>query len=128
MSQTAVDAVIAALRSVLREAERRTDTFAWDPRVVNRWIGALPGFWPWRWHHPKVRGEYGSVSREDLIGHVRATLVYLEANRDALIAPRGWTKPYSKKREQAKQAAIDVAFDEAKYSNRAVTRSKRLLQ
>jgi hypothetical protein len=44
-----LEAVIAALRVVLREAEMRTNLF-WETHVVNRWIGQLPGARWGRWH------------------------------------------------------------------------------
>jgi hypothetical protein len=41
MSQD-VDAVIAALRVVLHDAEARTNTY-WQTHIVNKWIDQLPG-------------------------------------------------------------------------------------
>ncbi len=79
-----VDAVIAALQSVLKEAESRPTPYQWKTRAVNRWINQLPGG-RWRWWHLKLRGDSDRrVSREEFIGHVRATLAYLETNRDEI--------------------------------------------
>jgi hypothetical protein len=57
-----VDAVIAALKAVLREVERRDDDF-WETAVCNRWINRLPGAWAGRWRHLKVRQNDGMVKR-----------------------------------------------------------------
>jgi hypothetical protein len=84
-----VDAVIAALRIVLNEAENTNGSR--PTKVVNRWIGQLPGAWWGRWRRLKLRGDSsGRVSRDALIGHVRATLAYLEAQREALGKQRSW--------------------------------------
>ncbi len=40
---TSIDAVIAALRIVLRDAEMHASQLWWKTEVVNRWIGQLPG-------------------------------------------------------------------------------------
>jgi hypothetical protein len=88
-----VDAVIAALRAVLKEAENRTTTYSWKTKTVNRWINRLPGAWMGRWRHLKLRGDFDrEVSRSDFLGHVRATLAYLENNRDEVQSarPRSW--------------------------------------
>jgi hypothetical protein len=57
-----VDAVIAALKAVLREVERRDDDF-WETAVCNRWIDRLPGAWAGRWRHSKVRENDCMVAR-----------------------------------------------------------------
>lgn len=87
-----IDAVIAALQMVLHEAETRTRTHSWKTHVVNKWISQLPGAWFGRWRNLTLKATYVSTSeasREDLITHVRATLAYLQSNRDA-IAARQW--------------------------------------
>jgi hypothetical protein len=92
MSQD-VDAVIAALRVVLREAETRTRTLSWETHTVNKWIGQLPGAWLGRCRHLKLKATYkynNEASREDLITHVRAMLAYLETNRETIAAQRSW--------------------------------------
>jgi hypothetical protein len=79
-----IDAVIAALRTVLEEAESRTDESYWNVAVLNRWIARLPGAWLGRWRQLRLRGNsFSSVEREDLISHVRATLAYLENRKTA---------------------------------------------
>ncbi len=90
-----VDAVIAALQTVLHEAEERQRELWWNTHIVNRWIGQLPGAWWGRWRRLKLRADSGEQARRDnLITHVRATLAYLESNRDAIAArPRRWAWP-----------------------------------
>ena len=44
-----VDAVIAALRIALQEAEARTQGW-WKVAALNRWINQLPGAWWGRWN------------------------------------------------------------------------------
>ena len=51
-----VDAVIAALRAVLNEAEAHKVQSYWKPKIFNRWIGQLPGAW-------RGRSERGSACR-----------------------------------------------------------------
>jgi hypothetical protein len=78
-----VDAVIAALRAVLRDAELTSGTL--PTNIVNRWIGQLPGAWRGRWRRLKLRGNaFGNAPRDAVIAHVRATIAYLEAQREAL--------------------------------------------
>ena len=77
-----VDAVIAALRFVLRDAETHANQFWWKTEVVNRWVGQLPGAWWGRWRRLKLQGD--GVVRTALIGHVSATLAYLETHRDEI--------------------------------------------
>jgi hypothetical protein len=73
------DAVIAALRVVLHEAETcanfsRTD-FYWKTHIVNKWIYQLPGAWWGRWRELRLRSDCGDLAeRPNLIMHVRATL------------------------------------------------------
>ena len=81
-----VDAVIAALRSLLQEAETRTSESWWHATDVNRWIDQLPGAWRGRWRRLRLLGQ--SVKREDLITHLRTTLAYLETHRDAIVVGR----------------------------------------
>ena len=77
-----IDAVIAALRVVLEEAERRETS--WDISKVNNWIARLPGAWRGRWRHLKLRADHGRTAyRQSFVGHVRATIAYLESYRDA---------------------------------------------
>jgi hypothetical protein len=84
-----VDAVIAALRAVLRDAELTSGTL--PTNIVNRWIGQLPGAWRGRWRRLKLRGNaFGNAPRDVVIAHVRATIAYLEAQREALGQKRRW--------------------------------------
>ena len=88
-----VDAVIAALRIALQEAEKGSGLY-WKAKAANRWIDRLPGAWMGRWRHLRLRGDHSdNTPRTDFIGHVRATLAYLEANRDAAL--RHWTWPFA---------------------------------
>jgi hypothetical protein len=90
-----VDGVIAALRIVLREAESRSNTAWWKTAVLNRWINRLPGAWAGRWRELKLQGDSaGVVTRSDLISHLRATLAYLEVNRDHIKRSRVWYWPF----------------------------------
>jgi hypothetical protein len=41
---TDIDAVIAALRVALEEAQKSNETF-WKVNSANRWINQLPGAW-----------------------------------------------------------------------------------
>jgi hypothetical protein len=87
-----IDAVIAALRTVLKEAETRSSDYWWKTSVVNRWIARLPGAWTGRWRHLKLTADSGfDANRPNLISHVRATLAYLETNREAIRSMRAWS-------------------------------------
>lgn len=46
---TDVDAVIAALRIVLKEVERQSTTPKFPTHIVSKWIGQLPGAWTGWW-------------------------------------------------------------------------------
>jgi hypothetical protein len=110
-----VDAVIAALHSVLREAERRTDNLYWKKRTVNRWINQLPSAWTGRWRNLKLSGlswDHSSATRDDLISHVRATLAFLEANRDEIQAIRPWSWPFTRGKWRPETQPIDAQFEE----------------
>ena len=86
-----VDAVIAALRIVLRDAEMHPGQLWWKTEVVNRWIGQLPGAWWGRWRRLKLRGDGGGhVVRTALIGHASATLAYLEMHQEVIETERRW--------------------------------------
>ena len=85
-----VEAVIAALRVALDEAQNSDDTY-WKVEAANRWVGELPGTWKGRWRKLKLRGDgSGDIFRELFVGHVRATLAFLEANRAEIHSPRTW--------------------------------------
>ena len=86
-----VDAVIAALRVVLREVETHTNfsrtNAYWKTHIVNKWIYQLPGARWGRWRELRFRPDYGDFAeRPNLIMHVRATLAYLETNRETIAA------------------------------------------
>ncbi|HEY5830586.1 MAG TPA: hypothetical protein VIV01_19680 [Hyphomicrobiaceae bacterium] len=86
-----VDAVIAALRVVLHQAEHSTHETWWKIHVVNKWIDQLPGAWRGKWRQLRLRADVGTEARRDrLVTPVRATLAYLETNRDAIAAQRPW--------------------------------------
>ena len=90
-----VDAVIAALRVVLHEVETHTNfsrTKAyWETHIVNKWIYQLPGARWGRWRQLRLRPDNGNLAeRTNLIMHVRATLTYLETNRETIAAHRPW--------------------------------------
>ena len=85
-----VDAVIAALRIALAEAERSQD-YVWKVRNANRWIDQLPGSLFFRWRHLKLGSDSGQVARLEFVGHVRATIAYLVANREAMRSQRFWS-------------------------------------
>jgi len=88
---SSVDAVIAALRVVLRDAEMRSNQHWWKIEVVNPWIGQLPGAWWRRWRRLKLQGDIGDqVVRTALIGHVSATLAYLETHQEVIGKERIW--------------------------------------
>jgi len=73
-----LDPVIAALRVALHEAEQ-SDDLCWRVETANRWLRQLPGVWRGKWRRLMLRADSAStVRREYFIGHVRATLAYLE--------------------------------------------------
>jgi hypothetical protein len=85
-----VEAVIAALRVALDEAQNSDDTY-WKVEAANRWIGQLPGAWSGRWRRLKLHADAsGDVYREAFVGHVRAALAFLEASRAQIAPSRKW--------------------------------------
>lgn len=104
-----IDAVIAALKAVQRDAEWRTDLTWMKAEKVNRWIRQLPRTRRDNWKNLMIPGDGGGdVRRLDLIGHLHATLAYLEANREAIstqaeLAPRSWW-PFRRKTAAAASA------------------------
>lgn len=84
------DAVIAALRVVLDEAQKSGDDF-WKVEAANRWIGQLPRSWSGRWRKLVLKGDSnGEVDREEFVAHVRATVAFLETSRLKAPASRKW--------------------------------------
>jgi hypothetical protein len=87
-----VDAVIAALRVVLDEAQKSEEPF-WKVETANRWVGHLPRSWSGRrrWRKLVLKGDSsGEARREEFVAHVRATLAFLELNRQQIPASRKW--------------------------------------
>lgn len=101
-----VDAVIAALRVVLDEAQKSHQDF-WRVESANRWISHLPGAWSGRWRRLTLRGDAsGDARRDEFIGHIRAVLAFLEANRLQIRASRKWWQ--LRKRTQVAQAMVSA--------------------
>ena len=77
-----VEAVIAALRVALEEAQKSEERF-WKAEAANRWIAQLPRAWTGRWRKLRLSADStGDVDRLEFVAHVRAVLAYLETNRD----------------------------------------------
>jgi hypothetical protein len=107
-----VDAVIAALRTVLAEAEARQLQQDWPVHIVNRWIGQLPGAWLSKWRRLRLRGlsyDRSRAHRADLITHVRATLAYLDSQREVISEARWWSTGWRRRPSQASQNAPAAA-------------------
>jgi len=122
-----VEAVIEALKIALEEARNANDEVWWKVDTANRWINRLPSAWTGRWRDLKLKGDsVGEVDRNEFIGHLRATLAYLEANREAI--PRAWF--WSKHRRTAKQTEdpIDADFDDIAPSEAKLSRAVRLIK
>lgn len=106
-----VDAVIAALRIVLKEVERQTWASSFEIHIVNKWIGQLPGAWTGRWRRLRLTPtvyEGGTAYREAVLTHLRATLAYLEVNRDVIKTRRSWSWPLRTRKPEP----IDADFKE----------------
>ena len=102
-----IDAVIAALRVALDEAQRSDEDF-WQVSAVNRWIDQLPGIWMGRWRDLKLAGDtVGEVDRAQFIGHVRAVAAFLEASRTPTPRVRKWWS--LRRRNSAAQPATQPA-------------------
>jgi hypothetical protein len=85
-----IDAVVAALRVVLDEAQKSDEPF-WKVESANRWIGQLPRSWSRRWRKLVLKGDAGGEARrEEFVAHVRATVAFLEMNRLQKPASRKW--------------------------------------
>lgn len=85
-----IEAVVAALRVALDEAQKSEDSF-WEVSSVNRWIDMLPGTWMGRWRDLKLKGDStGEADREQFVGHVRAVIAFLEASRTPAPRSRKW--------------------------------------
>ena len=80
-----VDAVIAALEVALNEAEQSEESHL-KVAASNRWVALLPGAEDGKWKQLLLDGDDdGEVSQADFVAHVRATLAFLETDRDAMI-------------------------------------------
>jgi hypothetical protein len=89
-----VDAVVAALRVVLDEAQKSEEPF-WKVESANRWIGQMPRSWRGRWRKLILKGDVsGDARREEFVAHVRAVLAFLEMDQ-LQSPPRGkwWPLP-----------------------------------
>lgn len=110
---TEIDAVIAALKIELSEAERDSKTF-WKTIRCNRWIKQLPGAWTRRWKNLKIRGDIdGEISRTEFVTHVKATLAYLEAHRDQIKSMPVWSWHFMalKQKNELTTSDIDQPID-----------------
>ncbi len=110
-----VDAVIAALRVTLAEAERSKELF-WNARQANRWIAQLPGAWFGRWRNLRISG--GTfTNRSDFVAQLRATLAYLEANREQISSTTSMFSRGKLKRGTPKSSQpIDAEFQEVPHN------------
>ena len=62
-----------------------------------------------RWRHLKLRADYdGKIRCDQFISHVRATIAYLDANREAIQSVRFWSGPFKARAPEL----IDVEFTE----------------
>ena len=87
---TNIDAVIAALRVVLDAAEDSEEPFV-KVEAANRWVTHLPRAWTGRWRKLFLKGDSaGDARRDEFVGHVRAVLAFLEANRSQIPPSRKW--------------------------------------
>ena len=124
-----VDAVIAALRIALREAETRTNAIWWKADALNRWIKQLPGAWLGSWNQLMLRGDSaGDVPRVDFISHLRATLGYLEVNRDAIKARRVWRWPLRARKPEPIDAEFKVVAEPTEKPMKKPGKSMRLIK
>jgi len=123
-----VDAVIAALRVVLSEAENSRDVH-WKVARANRWISDLPGATWRRWRHLKLQGDIAGDLRRDLfISDLRAVLTYLEANREEIAASGSWPWPFVRRGKANAEAPFDAEFTEVDEGARQKPTSRRQKQ
>lgn len=122
-----VDAVIQALRIALEEARQATDELYWNVENANRWINRLPGAWMGRWRDLKLRGDSaGEVDRKTFVGHVRASLAYLETNKDEIRAIRLWSWRMPAANPIRMQEPIDAEFKDVTTHSRPSKQGKSL--
>jgi hypothetical protein len=114
MSVTDVDAVIAALRVVLHYAEHGTHETWWEIHVVNKWVDQLPGARWGRWRQLRLPADSGSQARRDhVVTHLRATLAYLETNRETIAAQRSSWWPFGRSAPCSAQEPAAAVVKEA---------------
>ena len=126
-----VDAVIAALRIVLRDAETHTSQHWWNTEVVNRWIGQLPGAWTGRWNRLLLEPRWSGNTvayREPVLTHLRSTLAYLEVNRDAIKARRVWRWPLRAGKPEPIDAEFKVVAEPTEKPTKKPGKSMRLIK
>src|SRR5262245_14742379 len=88
---------------------RRRRTWSGKVKGAKRWIGQLPGAWTGKWRRLKLYKPYGgAVYRDELLTHLRATIAYLEINRDKITARPSW--PWSWQRFPRKPEPIEAEF------------------
>jgi hypothetical protein len=88
-----VDAVIAALRTVLEEVERQTRADSFQIHIVNKWIRQLPAAWWGRWNRLLLEPRWAGspiAYRDPVLTHLRSTLAYLETNRENIVTKPPW--------------------------------------
>ncbi|MGO9459329.1 MAG: hypothetical protein ACLP1W_04250 [Rhodomicrobium sp.] len=106
-----VDAVIAALKAALQDAQAR-NFVSCESRIANRWINKLQGAWTGKWRHLKVQSDIlGEILREDFIGQVRATIAYLETNKDAIASLPSFSGLFRRRKPIASEP-LDADFSE----------------
>jgi len=127
-----VDAVIAALHALLREAQESRDSDwegSWEVRRANRWINQLPGAWWGQWRNLKLRAQFeGEVSTELFISELRALLAYLETNREEIRAASSWPWPLGRRTKTRKSELLDAEFTEVDDTGGKKASSKRQKQ
>jgi hypothetical protein len=113
-----VDAVIEALKIALEQAENSDEVY-WDIQAANRWINQLPGAWFGHWRNLKLRNDpsIATVTRTAFIGHVRATLAYLETNREQIESMRPWSWSVPHRSTSKQDEPIDAEFDEVQHES-----------
>lgn len=130
--QNRVDAVIAALQALLREAEesrKRSWQNRWEVRRANRWINQLPGAWWGQWRNLKLRARFdGELSTELFISELRALLAYLETNREEIRTASSWPWPFGRRVKTRESEPLDAEFTEVDDTGGKKASSKRQKQ
>ena len=121
---TEIEAVIAALKVELQQAEKSKATF-WRAERCNRWIKQLPGAWTLKWKNLKIWSDSdGDVYRDEFITHLKATIAYLETKRaQPQTKTTSWIWPFTalqRKTNQPVEGAaepIDAEFTDVSTSS-----------